>query len=408
MFGKLLALLAIVVFVPTISLGESPSADEALAARRVMARRGERSPVIVFFDDMEGGDNGWTHADLTEQPGVKFHVDSYHAYERGNSWWCGEFDTSYEGGDGYGNNWIQMLELPSIDLSGAVYPVIEFTFRCDSEDSYDLTHLEAESAGVYVSLNDGWSGVHAWNEFSGYAVGPAMYDNPLKARFRFESDVAFSDEDGGYDSDGGAFQVDDIRVYDLSDGTTLFLDDCEGGGLCTPTAPVAKGDFWHRISRPCAAYSGPSCWWCGDDSDTTLVPPDLRNSLTSPEIDIAGSLVCTLRFLVHAEVPTDDADYWTEEVTTDGGTSWYTTGVWWGDFGQCDTWATHGINGIDLDPYLPGDALQFRLTMFTTSDGCGPGVAGGSGIMLDDVWVEDWTGSAVQKTTWGSIKAMFR
>ncbi|MBD3348698.1 MAG: hypothetical protein GF400_05840 [Candidatus Eisenbacteria bacterium] len=407
---SLTVMLTVLLVAPTGLQASPPEIEEAARDRRVpgRARDDGRSPTILFFDDMEGGENGWQHVDHTAQQGTRFHIDTYQAFEGGHSWWCGEFNASFAGGDGYGNDWVQMLELPEVDISGAVYPIIEFAYRCDTEEYCDLVYVQAESGGVYVDLNEGWGGVEPWNSFSGYAVGPSTYDDPLKVRFRFESDAAFSDEDGGYDSDGGAFHVDDIRVYDYSSGTTIFLDDCEGGGLCTPSIPTPVGDYWHLTSRECAAYSGTQCWWCGDDADTSMVPGNVINSLTSPEIDISGSLVCTLRFLIHAQVPTDDADFWKEEVSTDGGENWYTAGIWWGDFGGCNTWASHGISGVDVGPYLPGSTLMFRITMHTTSDGCGPGAAGGAGVMLDDVWVEDWTGSAVERTTWGRIKAMYR
>ena len=67
-----------------------------------------------------------------------------------------------------------------------------------------------------------------------------------------------------------------------------------------------------------------------------------------------------------------------------------------------------GIAGIDLTPFLPGTSFRFRLTFYTTDDGCGPGAAGGAGVMLDDTWIEDWTESPVQMTTWGRIKSMYR
>ncbi len=408
MWDRLLAIVLLVVLIPVSITARSSGAEDAVPGHHVRRDSGERSPVIIFFDDMEDGEGDWTHVDNTALAVPKFHLDTYYSYERGNSWWCGEQNGHFAGGDGYGNDWDQILDLPPLDISSAVYPILEIAFRCDTEDSYDLVYVQAESAGAYVDLNRGFSGVHAWNAFSGYSVGPSTYDDPLRARFRFVSDVGFSDEDGGYDSDGGAFHVDDIRVYDYYDGSTLFLEDCETGGLCTASVPAAAGDWWHVVSRKCISYSGTNAWWCGDDGDTSLVPGGLDNSLTSPPIDVSGSLECTLRFLVNAQVPMDDDDFWVEQVTTDNGANWYTTGVWWGDFGQCRTWGAHGINGVDLSPYLPGTMFRFRLTMRTTSNGCGPSATGGAGVGLDDIWLEDWTGSAIQHTSWGAIKAMYR
>jgi len=372
-------------------------------------QHGARSPIILFFDDMEGGTNGWTSVDNTASATTKFHLDTYYAYQGTYSYWCGEMNPAFAGGDGYGNGWDQILLVPSTDVTAATYPVLTFAYRFDSEAGFDFTYVQAESLGTYVSMNSGYNGTSGgWQDYGDYGFIMSTYDNPIKARFRFIADGAYSDSDGLYDSDGGAFHVDNIKIFDFYGGTVYFYDDAESGALCTPAVPASAGDYWHQITRACPAYSDPTSWWCGDDADTSLIPPNLANSLISPEVNIAGSSVCTLKFLLHAEVPTVDNDYWTEEITTDGGTTWYATGAWWGDFEQCDGWGTSGITGTDLTPYLPGTIFQFRLSFFTTDNGCGPGLTGGAGIMLDDTWVEDWTGSPVEATSWGAIKALYR
>lgn len=368
-----------------------------------------RSPVIVFFDDMESGENGWTHEDNTATAVPKFHLDSYYAFQGTYSWWCGELNQSYEGGDGYGNGWDQRLLIPETDVSDATYPVLTFAYRHDSEPLYDFTYIQAESLGLYVDLGPGYEGSSGgWMDLGDYGYLLATYDNPLHIRFRFLSDGFYSDEDGLYDSDGGGFMADNIKIFDFYRSTVYFFDDGESGGLCVPAIPGAVGDYWHIVSRACPAYSDPHVWWCGDDADTSLIPANVSNSLISPPVSISGAAVCTLRFLIHAEVPTVDNDYWVEEVTTDGGATWYSLGSWWGDFGQCDGWATHGIDGIDLSPYLPGTSFQFRLTVYTTDNGCGPGTAGGAGVMLDDTWVEDWTDTPVKPMSWGRLKALYK
>ena len=132
------------------------------------------------------------------------------------------------------------------------------------------------------------------------------------------------------------------------------------------------------------------------------------NSLTSPSVDVSGVTVCTLRFMLHAQVPMVDDDYWTEEITTDGGTHWYVAGAYWGDFGVCGRWSEHGVSGIDISAYLPGPTFRMRFTMHTTGNGCGPGLAGGAGIFLDDIWLEDWSESPVEATSWGRLKSLYR
>jgi len=365
-----------------------------------------RSPVVLFFDDMEGGVAGWTTVDNTATATTHFHLDTYMAYEGTYSWWCGTFD--YDADGGYGNSWDDRLLIPTTDLSAATYPILTYAFRHDSETGYDYTYVQAESMGVFVNLNRGYDGSAPWTDIGLYGFILDTYDNPLNARFRFLSDGAWSDQDGLYLSVAGGFMCDIVKVFDYFGGYVYFFDDGESGGLCVPGVPSSAGDFWHIIDRACPAYSDPHSWWCGDDSDTTLTPPNLNNSLISPAINIVGSGTCTLRMLLHAEVPTVDNDYWTEEVTVDGGGTWVMTGAWWGDFGSCDGWGTSGIAGVDISPLLPGTAFQFKLTFYSTDNGCGPGAAGGAGIMLDDTWLEDWTGSAVEEQSWGSIKAMYR
>jgi hypothetical protein len=374
----------------------------------------ETRAFLLWHDDNDSGAPGWTHGDNTATATPHFHVDTYYASPGGTySYWCGEFNPEFTGGDGYGNGWDDRLTLPPIDLSNppAAYPVLTFKYRYDSEPDYDYTYVQAESTGAFVNLNRGYEGSSGgWADLGVYGFVMLQYDNPLSIRFRFVSDAVYSDEDGVYDSDGGAFHVDDIKVFDYFSGHVYFLDDVEDGvGLCTPDVPSAAGDYWHLIDRLCPALSNPNCWWCGDDADTSLVPPGLDNWLMSPLVDLSGAVATTLRFILHAEVPTVDDDYWTEEVTMDGGDSWYLNGTFWGDFEQCDGWSLRAIiQGVNLLP-LNNEENQFafRLTMHTTDNGCGPGVAGGAGVMLDDLYVEGYA-SPVETSSWARLKAMYR
>jgi len=368
-----------------------------------------RSPSVIFHDDMESGENGWTHVDRTASEEPAFHRTAGLAYGGSASWWCGAQDAAYAGGDGYGNGWDGRLDLPEVDLSGAALPLLSFAYHCDSEPGYDKTTVEAEIGGIMVALGGPYEGASGgWISLAGAALSLESCDTPLRARFRFVSDDAFSDEDGLYDSESGAFHVDDIRIYDYYGGLEYFADDAESGGLCTPSSAEGAGDWWHIVERRCSAYSDPSCWWCGSDADTSVVPGGLVNSLTSPAVDISGVSACTLRYLLHAEVPMVDDDFWTEELTTDGGATWYVSGVFWGDFGSCDLWSLRGVSGVDVTPYLPGTSFRVRFTLHTTANGCGPGVAGGAGIFLDDTWLEDWTDTPVEAMSWGRVKALYR
>ena len=369
---------------------------------------------LLWHTDNEDGGIGWTHGDNTATATAHFHVDTYYALPGGTySYWCGEFNPGFTGGEGYGNGWDDRLLLPPVDLTNppATYPVLTYSYRHDTEPGYDYVWAQAESAGVFVNLNRGYDGPSGgWQDVGVYGFVLSAYDAPLSVRFRFVSDAVYSDEDGVYDSDGGAFHVDNIKVFDYFSGHVYLFDDVEDGtGLCTPAVPPSAGDYWHLIDRLCPAISDPHCWWCGDDADTSLIPPGLDNWLMSPMVDLSGAVATTLRFILHTEVPTVDDDYWTEEVTMDGGDNWYLNGTFWGDFGQCDGWSLRAIiEGVNLVPYVTDDnVFAFRVTMHTTDNGCGPGAGGGAGLFIDDLYVEGYV-SPVEMSSWARLKAMYR
>ncbi len=370
---------------------------------------------VIWYDDMSEP-TGWTTIDRTAAV-PHFHLDSYQAYddpafEDDVSWWCGNFD--YDADGGYGNSWDDRLVLPSVQIGTSVVeeinwgvikslyrdeaveareresrpdvmPVLTFVYRHDSEAGYDYTYVEAESLGVWRSLNNGYDGSSGgWQDIGAYGFVLSDYGDPVNVRFRFISDGAYSDEDDLYLSDGGAFQVDNIKIFDFYGGETFFFDDAQSGSPCMPAVPGAAGDYWHLVDDVCSSNVIPS-WWCGDDADTSLTPPNLVNSLISPVININGAWTCTVRYAIHAEVPTVDNDYWINSVIVDGFV--YNLSAYWGDFEECGGFGTAGLDGDDIDILLPASTLQYMVTFYTTDNGCGPGVAGGAGINLDDTWV---------------------
>jgi hypothetical protein len=365
-------------------------------------------PPIYWFDDMEGGDNGWTHGDFTATGGPpRFHIDTYMAYGgEGHSWWCGTFD--YDADGGYGNNWYEYLNIPPTDISSAGgYAVLTFAVRYDSEAMYDFTHVQQQMYGVWTDFDawEGYSGYGAWDD-NGFVCNG---DNPFMGRFLFVSDGEWSDADG-HSSVGGGFACDNVKLFDYYNGTVFFYDDAESGGLCTPGHPGASGDWWHRRYDDCSSYSGHYSWWCGDDADTSLIPPLLQNWLDTPWIDIHTAYdYCLLRTMVHFEVPTVDDDYLARYVTYDGVT-YYQLNASWGDFGTCSGWSgSYWTTGKQLDMLTPWpqDRLQVSHVFHTTANGCGPGAGGGAGITIDNVQVEGrWV--PVEERSWGGIKAMYR
>ncbi|MCK4512662.1 hypothetical protein KAW64_13040 [bacterium] len=373
-------------------------------------RRPSRGNEVLWFDDIEGNVDGWYSVSFWTWGCPRFHLDTYMAYEDSLSWWCGSFD--YDADGGYGNSWDERLNMPTADWTGYAYPVLTFAFRCDSEAGYDFTYVQAESNGVFVNLNYGYDGTRPWLDLGLYGYVVRRHDNPFVGRLRFVSDGAWSDEDGLYCSTGGAFMVDNVRLYDYYTGYTFFLDDCESGGLCYPTtSPWQPCSLWHVIEDPEPAFSDPRCWWCGYDETPEQLPPNLTDGLYTPFVDLSSVTACTCHFAIHFAIPTVDNDYVSYRVTCDGST-YYQIGAYWGDFGTLDGWDDTAYNvGFDVGQFCPSDDLtlgRFLWTMYTTDNGCGPGAAGDAGVMIDDVWMEGPSASATRETSWGEIKAMYR
>jgi hypothetical protein len=393
-----LVVLALCVGVASAKLTESKPTYEFSTPNRANA--------VIWYDDMEGDVSSYSTTDFSAGAAPHFHLDTYMAYEGTYSWWCGNFDYDTDGG--YGNSWDDRLLIPTTDLSAATYPILTYAFRHDSEMGYDYTYVQAESMGVFVNLNRGYDGSAPWTDIGLYGFILGTYDNPLNARFRFISDGAWSDQDGLYLSVGGGFMCDIVKVFDYFGGYVYFYDNADDQVHLIPAVPGAAGDFWHLIDRMCPAYSDPHSWWCGDDADTSLIPPMLQNGLFSPLVDISGASACTAFMAVHFAVPTVDNDYCAFYGTAGG--DYYGIASYWGDFGSCDGWGGTGLNigyditQFDLPPYSWGG---FLWIMYTTENGCGPGAGGDAGVMIDDLWYEVPT-SPVESVSWGSIKSLYR
>jgi len=398
----LLSLALVVVIVP-VMLGDEP----AEPARN-------RNWFEVFREDWENGGQGWTLEDLSGGPSA-FHVSTYYAYDDGappnHSYWCGSFEHDANGG--YGSGWHEILELPQIDLTGATQPRIRFRYRHDSE-SGDATWIEAKQGGVYVKLSSiGYDGSSTgWRIVPAWGIDLQGCDNPLEVRFRFRSDVKRSDEDG-YDTDGGAFHVDEIRVYELG-GEDYFYDDVEDGvGLCTPVDTPFTGIVPRLIELPCRAYSDPTCVNINPPGDTTYVPPHVFVRVTSPLIHLEGAEQGTLHYAGAHCGDGDPHDRRAIHASFDGGATWVLMA--WNNYlleevDGCDQFSPHGLPGYDISDLLPANSLILRISVCTDDDGIGPGVSGAGGSFLDDVWVnvQPWTAVPEEEISWGRIKGLYR
>jgi len=182
------------------------------------------------FDGPLGPDpQGWFPVDITEQPGMYFHIDDFDGLGGGDygglvpldgdqSLWCGARPDAgdieicnYAALPGYGNGWDQWFESVEFTASGDV--TLGFLVHYDSEPGYDKTHVQ------YQNHNDEWVTLRTLDGTGSQSVTDIIpadsLDGAVKIRFQFLSDGAWSDQDGLYDTDGGVI-IDQLSVSDTS------------------------------------------------------------------------------------------------------------------------------------------------------------------------------------------------
>ncbi len=194
------------------------------------------------FEDAAGipSWNGWTHVDLTDDPNVYWNVSEFMAPSGQYAMWCGTYFA--DGDPGYGNNWIQNLVFTQIVTEPASSSTVTWTgtLRIDSEPGYDATYVQVNRGGTWQDLQvfDG-TGVHTLNETMTHQPGDyvGIDGNEIQLRVRFESDDAWSDQDGLWDTDG-ACQYDDVSVS--VDGELIDFEDFED----------QISNHWHHVFEP--------------------------------------------------------------------------------------------------------------------------------------------------------------
>ncbi|HEU4365410.1 MAG TPA: FlgD immunoglobulin-like domain containing protein [Candidatus Krumholzibacteria bacterium] len=269
---------------------------------------------------------GWVAVDLTVQTGDYFHVDDYTGLAFGpvagaQSLWCGARASAtgvlctYQTLPGYGNTWNQAWCTKTCIAVGGDLDV-SFQMRLDSEPSYDAVTLEytTDCAGA-----TGWTvldgGIGVWDGSQNLVIGDS-YSVPgatdVRVRLRFESDGAWSDEDGLFDSDGAvhidALAVEGLAIEDFEDetaGVTSSNDwiSCNPpgygsfAGLVTGASVVQDADACIRdVTCLWAFFVGSTYdFACGGHPLQKVVPYKnangqyLNNEVWSPPIELTGT-----------------------------------------------------------------------------------------------------------------------
>jgi hypothetical protein len=210
-----------------------------------------------FEDGLGGPDTqGWTSADATAQADTFFHIDDfsgltgYAPLAGSQSLWCGaraeDSLCHYATLPGYGNNWAQDFESVAFVSSGDV--TLDFLIRYDCEPDYDFVYVQYLSqSGIWQTL---LSFTGEGSESAGAVIPADSISGSVKIRFRFISDILYSDEDGVYSSDG-AVVLDNITVAD----TLMVLDTQDFESESSGAQTTADGDWTAKTKEPFGDYA---------------------------------------------------------------------------------------------------------------------------------------------------------
>jgi len=308
-------------------------------------------------------DTFWHVADGTELNGGTY--GNLLPLSGGKSMWCGVNATTatpyrcYSDLPGYGNDWDQILESTSVagDSIRLSYKVF-----WDSEAFYDGTVVEYSFDGGSIwsrfAITDTLS--YRTRVYDGISPSPFITETltasgppggDIKVRFRFTSDVGWSDEDGLWPTDG-AIMLDDITLQTWAAGSPV-TDDTESFEAAAPGSNVAG--LWTGKEAPAfgdyaALYPGVTVtqedpcefnalflWGFFDDPMTTPytchTPNPLpgqgampfgtdegvymENEIWSPPVPNIGSgLEYIFSFLVYRDLPFDNLQFYSVSVRT--------------------------------------------------------------------------------------------
>ncbi len=205
------------------------------------------------FENASGAPDwqGWTHADASVDMTPRWRISDYHVPTGGGAaaMWCGQvFPNGC--GPGYGNEWNARLMFRRAVADPAQATVVTFraVLSCDSEPGFDEVRIQANRGGAWQDILPATTGTHPNLSFDvDVNFNPADYvgdaGDEVQLRFLGTSDIAWSDEDCAWDTQG-LVQVDNLQV--TIDGVT-YAEDFEDGdaGDWAEVVDTGAGDFAH-------------------------------------------------------------------------------------------------------------------------------------------------------------------
>ncbi len=203
---------------------------------------------------------------------------------------------TYFGGQGYGNNWDIVIEREFQHPGGPGSVQLEYDYVADVEPGFDYVYVVVDTSGagdeVDVALYNGDVSGHASITLTP-GVSLRSDAGPFRIRFRVESDGAYSDRDALYNTDCGAFAVDDIELSGLvAAGPFTFETGDDGWSVPAPAPPVDFSDIMSLASLP---DETPGCPCSLQDSVLVFAQSQLthveghENVAVSPWIDLKAA-----------------------------------------------------------------------------------------------------------------------
>ena len=306
---------------------------------------------IVFYDDVESGNIGWTttgnwHIDRTRT----WHIVDTNYYSPSYSWFSD-----------YANNYDTALEL-STTIDASTYDELILVFK---------TYYSIEEGYDYGSIDISLDGGATWTEV-GYLTGSSngwitltldltpmvggRFTDQVKIRFHFVTDY-INTEEGWY--------VDDI---------TLIGVRYPGGGLAGWR--FCPGAHWHITDLRSASPEG--SLWCGFGNGYG----DLWYDPIYFCVNISRTEGTLLMFEFNAYSELCSGDLAILEVSLDEGNSWNRFYI----IDKNATWEHVSVMLNDYAPVLESDIALFRLRFISDESGSS------TGIFIDDLsiyWTSD-------------------
>ncbi len=274
------------------------------------------------FDHAGGpAEAGWFGVDLTAQEGLWWHLadtdlcvgtgtDMSEAlpFDTGDTvndyaLWCGRSEVcGWEDPDGYGSNWSQYAVLDLSAHLAASEVVVDFAYRSDFEGgSWDWFEVRVDSAGTWKTVHQESAGNEQTYRELTFTIPAAEFGGgATRIGFYFQSDDAWDDEDGSFNSDLGAVWIDNIVA--TVDGAQVFAADFEDGlepAELSFEGGEAAGNFAtlrpNMFQEDLCIYNS-SHVWTFFDLDTTnpeypmpviaYGPPYVHNVIESPLLEV--------------------------------------------------------------------------------------------------------------------------